>query len=338
MHIMNLNKMFFYFILFFSTMISISSNSWLGCWIGLEINLLSFITIIFKPNNLMLSEVCLKYFLIQCISSMNFMFFILINLTLLNTFNYNNILSIMINCSLIMKMGMVPFHFWFPNIMEGLSWMNCFILMTWQKIAPIIILSYFYNFNFLIFIIMISALISSIGGLNQTSLRKLLAFSSINHSSWMMMSILISENLWILYFISYLFLIILICLMFYNFNSTFINQLFFNNLKNYPKLILFINLLSLGGLPPFLGFIPKWITINFLIFNKHYFLTFILIMSSLIMLIFYIRISYSSFMFNYFKMKFFNLNFKNYMWKTMNYTSFLSFFSLILMTLMFYFI
>nr|YP_009445119.1 NADH dehydrogenase subunit 2 [Mahasena oolona]ATV96145.1 NADH dehydrogenase subunit 2 [Mahasena oolona] len=337
MQYLNLNKMFFYFILFFSTMISISSNSWLGCWIGLEINLLSFITIIYKSNNLLMSEICLKYFLIQVIASMNLIFFFLMNLTLLNNLKFNQFLEIMINSSLLMKMGAVPFHFWFPNIMEGLSWMNCFILMTWQKIAPIIIISYIYNFNYLIFIVMLSAMISSIGGLNQTSLRKLMAFSSINHLSWMIMSLLISENLWIFYFMLYVFLNTLICLLFYSMNSSFINQLFFNNFNNYSKLILFINLLSLGGLPPFLGFLPKWIIINFLIFNSNYFLTFIFILSSLIMLIFYIRIIYSSFIFNYFKMKFFNMFFKNNNWNILNYLSFFSMFSLMLSTLMFYF-
>nr|BBE15849.1 NADH dehydrogenase subunit 2 [Eumeta variegata] len=337
MQYLNFNKMFFYFILLFSTMISICSNSWLGCWIGLEINLLSFITIIYKPNNLLLSETCLKYFLIQVIASMNFIFFILMNLTLINNFMYNNFLEIMINSSLLMKMGAVPFHFWFPIIMESLSWMNCFILMTWQKIAPIIILSYFYNFKYLIFIMIISALISAIGGLNQTSLRKLMAFSSINHLSWMIMSMLISENMWIFYFFMYSFLTILMCLMFYCLNSSFINQLFYNNLNNYTKLILIINLLSLGGLPPFLGFLPKWIIINFMILNKNYFLTLILIMSSLIMLIFYIRITYSSFMFNYFKMKFFNMFLKNNNWNILNYLSFMSMFSLIFSTFLFYF-
>nr|YP_009775672.1 NADH dehydrogenase subunit 2 [Dahlica ochrostigma]QJA15898.1 NADH dehydrogenase subunit 2 [Dahlica ochrostigma] len=334
----NSNKMFFIFILFFSTMISISSNSWLGCWIGLEINLLSFISIISKSNNLLLSEMCLKYFLIQSIASINFLFMIMLNMTMMKMFELNNFLSIMINSSLLMKMGSAPFHFWFPHISEGLSWMNCFILMTWQKITPMILLSYYYNLKFLFIVMILSLMIGSIGGLNQNSLRKLLTFSSINHLSWMIMSILISENLWMFYFMNYSFLIFLMSMLFYMLNSFFLNQLFFNNFKNMIKFNIFLNILSLGGLPPFLGFLPKWIIIDFLINNKFYFMSFLFIMFSLITLMYYVRITYSSFMFNYLKIKFFKMIIKNKLMIMLQTLSTISIMGLILSTLLFYLI
>nr|YP_010134459.1 NADH dehydrogenase subunit 2 [Heortia vitessoides]QWM93949.1 NADH dehydrogenase subunit 2 [Heortia vitessoides] len=328
----NSNKMFFYFILFFSTMISISSNSWFGCWIGLEINLLSFIPLISNSKNLMTSEASLKYFLTQSIASINFLFCILLKLFIFKNFEMNNLISIMINSSLLMKMGSAPFHFWFPNIVEGLSWMNNFILMTWQKITPIILLSYYFNKNFLIIIIIMNAIIGSIGGLNQTSLRKIMTFSSINNLGWMLSAMMISENLWIFYFIMYSFLISIMCFFFYMMNLFFINQLFFLNINYMIKLSFMINFLSLGGLPPFIGFFPKWIIINFLMLNNFYILIFILIMSSLIMLFFYIRIIYSSFMFNYLKLKWIKMNFKNKMIFNLNLFSFISMTGMILST------
>nr|YP_010327012.1 NADH dehydrogenase subunit 2 [Melanchra persicariae]UNP54277.1 NADH dehydrogenase subunit 2 [Melanchra persicariae] len=332
----NSNKMFFYFILFFSTLISISSNSWFGCWIGLEINLLSFIPLISNSNNLLSNEASLKYFLTQSIASINFLFTILMKLILMKNFEMNNFISIMMNSSMLMKMGSTPFHFWFPNIVEGLSWLNNFILMTWQKITPMIILSYYLNNNFIIIIIIMNIVIGAIGGLNQTSLRKLMAFSSINNLGWMLSSIMISETLWFFFIFMYSFMISIMCFLFYILNMYFINQLFINNMNFFIKINLLINFLSLGGLPPFIGFFPKWIIINFLINNNMYLMTFIFIMMSLIMLFFYIRISYSAFMFNYLKMKWFKIFIKNNYFLIINLFSFISFFGMIFSTFFFY--
>nr|YP_009048770.1 NADH dehydrogenase subunit 2 [Apodemia mormo]AID52305.1 NADH dehydrogenase subunit 2 [Apodemia mormo] len=333
---LNSNKMFFIFILFFSTLISISSNSWLGCWIGLEINLLSFIPLISNSNNLLNSEASLKYFLIQTIASVNFLFSILLNLILFKNFEINYLISILINSSLFLKMGSVPFHFWFPNIMEGLSWLNCFILMTWQKISPMILLSYYMNKNFLIFIMILNVIIGSLGGINQTSLRKLMAFSSINNLGWMLSALMISENLWMLYFSMYSFLISMMCFLFYIMNLFYINQIYNFNINFYIKISILINFFSLGGLPPFLGFFPKWIIINFLMNNELYLISFIFIMMSLIMLFFYTRIMYSSLLFFNYKFKWFKIFVKNKSMIYINYFNFLSLLGMIFSTLFFF--
>nr|UEV86548.1 NADH dehydrogenase subunit 2 [Leucoma chrysoscela] len=320
----NSSKMFFFFILIFSTLIAISANSWFSCWIGLEINLMSFIPLISYSNNLLSTEASLKYFLTQSIASINFLFSILMKLMFFSNFELNYFMALMINSSMLMKMGSAPFHFWFPNIVEGLSWHNNLILMTWQKITPMIILSYYINKNFLMMFIMLNTIIGALGGLNQTSLRKLMAFSSINNLGWMLSSMMISESLWFFYLLIYSFLISIMCLLFNMINMFYINQLFIVNLNSLIKINLFINFLSLGGLPPFLGFIPKWIIINFLIMNKSYLLTFLMIMMSLIVLFYYIRIIFSSFMFNYFKMKWIKIMIKNNNFIFINFISFFS--------------
>nr|YP_009489517.1 NADH dehydrogenase subunit 2 [Bhutanitis mansfieldi]WDW20241.1 NADH dehydrogenase subunit 2 [Bhutanitis mansfieldi]SPP23394.1 NADH dehydrogenase subunit 2 [Bhutanitis mansfieldi] len=332
----NSNKMFFLFILFFSTFISISSNSWLSCWIGLEINLLSFIPLISNSKNLLCSEAALKYFLTQSIASINFLFMILMKMILLKNFEINNLISILINSSLLMKMGSAPFHFWFPNIIEGLSWFNCFILMTWQKISPMILLSYYMNMNFLLIIMIFNAIIGTMGSMNQTSLRKLLSFSSINNLGWMLSALTISENLWLFYFTLYSFLISIMCFIFYNFNMYFLNQLFSLNLNVYINFYFFFNFLSLGGMPPLLGFLPKWIIINFLIMNKSFIILFIFIMMSLIMLFIYIRIIYFSIIFNYMKMKWLKIFIKNKMILFFSTFSMISFLGMIISTFLFF--
>nr|YP_010417544.1 NADH dehydrogenase subunit 2 [Junonia intermedia]USF17612.1 NADH dehydrogenase subunit 2 [Junonia intermedia] len=332
----NSNKMFFLFIVFFSTLISISSNSWLGCWIGLEINLLSFIPLMSNPNNLLNSEASLKYFLTQSIASINFLFSILLNLLLLKNFFINNIMSILINSSLLMKMGSIPFHFWFPNIMEGLSWFNCFILMTWQKISPMILLSYYMNLKFLFLVMIFNVLIGTISSFNQTSLRKLMAFSSINNLGWMLSALTISENLWMLYFLLYSLFTFIMCFLFYIINVFYINQLFNLNLNFMIKFSILINFLSLGGLPPFLGFFPKWMIINYLLINNLFIISFIFTMSSLIMLFIYIRIIYSSFMFYSIKLKWYKIFIKNNFMIFINISSFISLLGMIISTLFFF--
>nr|YP_010271105.1 NADH dehydrogenase subunit 2 [Neptis thisbe]UJY98876.1 NADH dehydrogenase subunit 2 [Neptis thisbe] len=329
----NSNKMFFLFILFFSTLISISANSWLGCWIGLEINLMSFIPLMSSPNNLLNSETSLKYFLTQAIASINFLFAILLNLFLMDY--YNNFFLIIINSTMLMKMGSIPFHFWFPNIMEGLSWVNCFILMTWQKITPMILLSYYLNLNYLYMIMIFNVLVGAISSFNQTSLRKLMAFSSINNLGWMISAMIISENLWFIYFIFYSIFTFISCFLFYIINTFYINQLFFFNMNFLIKISIMINFLSLGGLPPFLGFFPKWLIINYLLGNNFIIISFIFIMSSLILLFVYIRIIYSSLMFFSFKLKWFKTFMKNNYLILIYFFNFISLLGMIISTFFF---
>nr|YP_010585991.1 NADH dehydrogenase subunit 2 [Agapetus zniachtl]UZZ43727.1 NADH dehydrogenase subunit 2 [Agapetus zniachtl] len=308
----NSTKLMFIVIIMFSTMFSISSNSWIGCWMGLEINLLCFIPIISMNNkNLLTSEASMKYFIVQSFASLNFLMFLMLIYMMMNWNKFSLNMIYLLNFTLMMKMGAAPFHFWFPNIMESMNWMNCFIISTWQKIAPLIILSYCYATNLMYLTIVLSSIFGAIGGINQNSLRKLLSFSSINHLSWMIITLMINNNIFIIYFSTYMFMNMMMMMMFNMFKSYYLNQLI-NSPKNFlMKIILFMNLLSLGGLPPLIGFLPKWLTINFLIMMNSKFIMMILMMTTLITLFYYIQISYSFFMLNYLQIKWFNLKIKN---------------------------
>lgn len=285
------------------TIISISSNSWFRIWLGLEINLLSFIPLSIKTNNLFSSEASLKYFLTQALASRVLLFSILLFHYYINFGNYlikEIIINLIFSISLIIKAGIAPFHFWFPNVIEGLSWINNLILITWQKIAPLIILSFSLNYNLFVLIIILSTFIGAIGGLNQSSLRKLIAFSSINHLGWILINILLNETLWKIYFIIYSFLTISIIFLFNLIIIYNIRQIYSIKIKSIlKKIILRIPLLSLGGLPPFFGFLPKWLTIENSISLEITSLIFFIINLTLITLYFYLRICYSSILLNH---------------------------------------
>nr|AML26294.1 NADH dehydrogenase subunit 2 [Hydrophilidae sp. BMNH 1274334] len=327
-----LYKILFLSSLTLSTMISISSQSWLGMWIGLEINLLSFIPLMNEKMNLMSTESSIKYFIIQALAST----FILMSIMMF--FNTspsikNEYISMMFNSALFMKMGAAPFHFWFPEMIEGLNWFNSLILLTWQKIAPLIILSYKIQTFMMIFVIISCMMISGIMGLNQISLRKILAYSSINHLGWMISTMTFNQTIWFIYFLVYSIMTINIIITLKSLNIFFLKQLFYHMKNNKMIKIFFIsNFLSLGGLPPFIGFLPKWITIWSLVANNMYTLAFSMIMFTLITLFIYIRLTFSSLMLSYSEIQMFNKN-KNYkFWVIL--INFISILGLMIMTMM----
>nr|ACT80191.1 NADH dehydrogenase subunit 2 [Bradysia amoena] len=336
----NLSKILFLFMVWLGTFMVISANSWLTLWMGLEINLLAFIPILVSSSNLNNTEAALNYFLIQAFASTILLFSMILlimynNNMFMNLFYLYDMPMKLMMLALMMKLGAAPFHFWFPNVMENINWMNSMLLMTWQKIGPMIILSYFIKLNvtFIIFILL-STFIGAFGGLNQISLRKLMAFSSINHLGWMFIAIMYNENIWIMYFIIYSFLNFCLIYLFKIFQIFYLNQLY-SIFIEHPllKFTLLISILSLGGLPPFLGFLPKWLIIQLLSHMNLNLINLFIISMSLITLFYYLKISFSAFMMNYNELIFFYKNFffnKNLLiLMSINFFSFMSFFFMI---------
>nr|AXS65240.1 NADH dehydrogenase subunit 2 [Curculionoidea sp. 17 KM-2017] len=293
--------MLFMNMIILGSLISISSSSWYMIWMGLEINLLSLMPLMKMSKNKYSTEASIKYFIVQAMASALLLFSIIIlSMNFLYPFMMNVINSLMICSTLMLKLGMSPFHFWFPEVLSGLNWNINFIILTWQKIAPMILLTYTtMNPIYLSIFIISSSMISGIQGMNQTCLRKIMAYSSINHMAWMLSAILNSLTIWFYYFIIYFIINLNIIIMLNKFNIYFINQL--SKLFQFNKKIKFMfmmNFLSLGGLPPFLGFLPKWLTINSMIESNLYMVSFLLIIFTLMSLFFYIRITFTSFTFN----------------------------------------
>nr|AOY39785.1 NADH dehydrogenase subunit 2 [Hylastes ater] len=302
----------FYLSMILGTLISISSLSWLTAWIGLEMNLLSILPLMKSFKNKMSTESMIKYFITQAIASNILLFSIIIFTASINFSNFDfvsSMISLSLASSLFLKMGAAPFHFWLPEVISSMPWHMVLILLTWQKLAPMILLSNSMNNTmFLYSVIIFSAMIGSFLGINQTCIRKIMAYSSINHMGWMISALMISYNTWMLYFIIYSIINMNIIILLNKFNLYNLTQLFsIFSFNKKMKLLFMMNFFSLGGLPPFMGFLPKWITINQLINSSSYFMTMMLILLSLISLFFYIRLSFSSLTFNsteYFKKSF----------------------------------
>nr|UNA68564.1 NADH dehydrogenase subunit 2 [Leptocorisa chinensis]UNA68772.1 NADH dehydrogenase subunit 2 [Leptocorisa oratoria] len=287
---LNSSKMTFFMMMIISTLIVISADNWLGMWMGMEMNLMSFIPLISKSKNKNSSQAMMTYFLVQSLSSMILLFSVTMNPLIMSSINLEELwIKNMTMLSLIIKLGAAPFHWWLPSMLSNMNWTECFILMTWQKIAPLVVLNNLAPSSMILYITaLMSGMVGSIGGLNQTSIRKLMGYSSINHLGWMIMFMSMS-NMWYKYLIIYSTLMGLICYML-NFKTIyFMNQISTNSNSLTEKFTLIIMMLSIGGLPPFIGFLPKWMVIQSMINSNLFFILVMMLMLSLMTLFYYMR-------------------------------------------------
>nr|ADV36619.1 NADH dehydrogenase subunit 2 [Thylamys elegans] len=288
--------------LLLGTLLTLMSNHWLMAWMGLEINTLAIIPLMTSSHHSRSTESAIKYFMTQATASMIIMFSIIFNASMTNQWNitqvYNQWASLLMTIALAMKLGLAPFHFWVPEVIQGTTLLSGMMLLTWQKIAPISILyqiSPSLNMPLLVTLSIMSAILGGWGGLNQTHLRKILAYSSISHMGWMTIIILIMPSLTLLNLLIYFAATITMFMLFNFINVTKINSL--SNLWNKSPtlmIILTMTLLSLGGLPPLTGFMPKWLILKELITYNNIFMATMLALSALLNLFFYMRIIYSS--------------------------------------------
>nr|AWV84355.1 NADH dehydrogenase subunit 2 [Derotettix mendosensis] len=286
----NSSYMMFTLFLILGVVICVSSNNWLGCWMGVEINMISFLPIVYNSKNMVSSESLIKYFIVQSMGSGILLFSVMFNMINFSFVIYMTMIGLLI------KIGCPPFHMWFPSVMEGLSWVGCIILMSLQKLAPLVMISYL-NFSMLLFIIL-SAIWGAMGGISYSSLRKVLSYSSIYNLSWLLTGIMINSYSWYFYFVMYIMMVTMFSLCLNMLNINYINQLMCNNMELYENTLLFFLLISLGGLPPFMGFMPKLILINQMMEFEMYFICFILVITALFVLYYYIRLVFTCLMFN----------------------------------------
>nr|WRW11488.1 NADH dehydrogenase subunit 2 [Corythucha ciliata] len=281
-------KVFFLSMMIMSTIMMLSSSKWLSMWMSMEINLMMTVPFIFQNKSKELSEKIMIYFLIQVMASMLFLIMIMMKPILMNGIN-----KMIMSMSMMMKLGLPPLHMWMPEMMNKINWDTLMVMITLQKINPLMVMSEMIENNMIIISLMITAsTVGSIGGINQLSLTKIIVFSSINHMSWIMMCMIMKNMLWMKYFIVYSMITIPLCIMLNKLMVFYINQ-FSMNSNNYMKISTMLMLLNMGGLPPMPGFFIKWMTINAMSETvSMYFIMTIMILSSMITLVFYMRMTF----------------------------------------------
>nr|UAV88445.1 NADH dehydrogenase subunit 2 [Camelidae sp. PDM-2021] len=284
------------------TLIVMISSHWLFIWIGFEMNMLAIIPILMKNFSPRSMEASTKYFLTQATASMLLMLGVIINLMYSGQWTttkiFNQTSSIMITAALTMKLGLAPFHFWVPEVTQGIPLASGLILLTWQKLAPLSVLYQIapsINSNMLLTMSILSIMIGGWGGLNQTQLRKIMAYSSIGHMGWMTAVMVYNPTMTMLYLLVYLTMTITMFMLFMINSTTTLLSLSqtWNKTPVITTLILTV-MMSMGGLPPLSGFAPKWMIIQELTKNDSIILPTMMAMMALLNLYFYMRLTYST--------------------------------------------
>nr|YP_010234477.1 NADH dehydrogenase subunit 2 [Meroles squamulosus]QTA72643.1 NADH dehydrogenase subunit 2 [Meroles squamulosus] len=284
------------------TIITASSFHWFFAWIGLELNTLAIIPILTKQHHPRATEAATKYFIIQATASSIIIFSSTFNAWHTGNWDITNITTtpatILLTLALMMKLGLAPLHFWLPEVMQGTTMLSALIITTWQKLPPMSLLFLMTNqlsTTALFSLAVISTLIAGWSGLNQTQMRKIMAFSSIAHLGWIIMISPLSQNLMLLTLMTYILMTASIFPIFIYTTTKTIKDLG-QMWTSSPTLttVTLMTLMSLGGLPPLIGFVPKWLILKELTNNHFTLLATILALSSLLSLMFYMRLTYTT--------------------------------------------
>nr|AHG31139.1 NADH dehydrogenase subunit 2 [Pachycephala macrorhyncha fuscoflava] len=293
-------KLIFVASLLLGTTITISSNHWIMAWAGLEINTLAILPMISKSHHPRAIEAATKYFLVQATASALVLFSSMTNAWCTGQWDITQLTHpmscLMLTMAISMKLGLVPFHFWFPEVLQGSSLITGLLLSTAMKFPPITLLfmtSPSLNPTLLTTMAILSTALGGWMGLNQTQIRKIMAFSSISHLGWMTIIIVYNPKLTMLNFYLY---VLMTTAVFLTFNSMKILKLptLMTAWTKMPSLsaILLLALLSLAGLPPLTGFLPKWLIIQELTKQDMASAATIISLLSLLGLFFYLRLAY----------------------------------------------
>lgn len=219
------------------TIIVTVRRSWPITWLGIELNLICFVPLVIKEEAI--KKVSMLYYIVQSIGSL-FMLGagLLIDSSIL-------IISIII-FRLITKLGAIPIHFWVPSVIISLNKIGSYIALSWQKIAPVSIIS-----SIIISLLKISYLNIWIGAMLIIAMRApliIVIFSGIVQIGWIFT--LHGHLLW--WYVSIYFVILIpIILLIYKAD------------KNFRLAII-----NRGGLPPFRGFCIKLTAVIILISKR----------------------------------------------------------------------
>nr|WNH20686.1 NADH dehydrogenase subunit 2 [Kaupichthys diodontus] len=283
------------------TTITFMSSHWLLAWMGLEINTLAIIPLMLKNHHPRAAEASTKYFLTQATAAALILFSATMNAWSTGMWEIqqmsDQIATTTTTLALGLKLGLAPMHFWLPEVLQGLDLTTGLILSTWQKMAPMALiyqLSQEMNQELLVALALLSTLVGGWGGLNQTQVRKIMAYSSIAHMGWMMIVLKYSPNLMLMTLMIYIIMTSTAFMILNATSATKINTMALTWTKAPVVMtMMMITLMSLGGLPPLTGFMPKWLIVQEITKQGLHLAATIMMFAALLSLFFYLRMCYA---------------------------------------------
>nr|UPX89222.1 NADH dehydrogenase subunit 2 [Kuphus sp. PMS-3700M] len=248
----------------FGVLMVLFSGGLLGVWVGLECSFMGVVCML-SGESVEENESCMKYFVFQAIGStlmiVGFMFLIEGGPLAVGWF--------FLFFGLCAKMGFFPFHYWVPSVMGGCSWFGCFIVSVWQKIGPMCFIAncgISFELSYVMEIVaVVTGLLGGVGGIGLLYYRALLGYSSLVHSGWMIMATMAPFSVVLVYLVIYG--VVSGTLMYRLFSSKLMCFVDFCNIshdKVGSLYLIFMDFVSLAGLPPLPGFVPKVVVLSFL--------------------------------------------------------------------------
>ncbi len=216
---------------------------------------------------------------------------------------------LLVLAGLLFKVSAVPFHFWTPDVYEGAPTLVTTFMGTAVKIAGLAAFyRLFYNcfldvdfvwLQVLAAIIVLTISVGSISAVFQTNIKRLLAYSSISHAGFMLISILVASD-WagstiVFYGVAYA-LASFVCfsvVMGVEYASGSVNIEVFNGLsKKNPLLALAMTVgtLSLAGIPLTAGFFAKFYILSSCMDGGYPWVALVAIVNAIIGIYYYFKV------------------------------------------------
>jgi NADH-quinone oxidoreductase subunit N len=303
------------------SIILISAGNFLTLYLGLELMALPlYAMIVLSKNNVKFNESSLKYFILGSLGSGMLLygisliyastgsvgFEVLRNVSKL-TFEFGMCFLLL---GIFLELGAAPLHTWLPDVYEGSPTPVAMVITTIPKIALTVILCRLFTTIFnssasswqMILLVMglFSIFLGSIVAIAQTNIKRMLAYSTITNIGFVLLALLTIPEYGSLpamfYIVAYALtsLAIFACL-----TKLASNVCAFDNIedlqglaKSNPKIafVLLLLMLSLAGIPPFIGFYAKLMILQALISMDYVLVAILAMIASVISVYYYFRI------------------------------------------------
>ena len=268
-------------------------------YLSIELVSLSFYILAGRERKGMKStEAGIKYFVLGALSSGILLMGITIvyaqtgttDLELID--NYSRMLIVV---ALLFKLGAAPFHMWVPDVYEGAATIITTFFAVVPKIAYLGVLMKLGGGDPIIVAGLISIFVGSIGAINQTKIKRMLAYSAIGHIGFMLLGIGVatysSIQATIIYMIIYIVMTINSFTIVISQGLNKIAELRGFSRRNGVLGITFgLGLMSIAGVPPLAGFYNKYLVVLSAVEHNLILYALIAILFSVISSFYYVRI------------------------------------------------